>query len=67
MPPVALEPDFAIRIWRRFVQMRVGFTDQSLLDTARVAHVSLKPKEVAAWMVAEASRWVAAPCWAPRW
>jgi diguanylate cyclase (GGDEF)-like protein len=64
MTPVAPEPDFATRIWHRLDEMHAGFTDRRLLDTVRDAHASLNPKEVATWIVAEASRWVAAPCWA---
>jgi diguanylate cyclase (GGDEF)-like protein len=48
-----------LRMLRSRVERR-----ETLIDTIRGANATLEPTKVAEWIVAQASEWIPAPCWA---
>lgn len=64
MTPVVPSHDFAARLGRQLDELRVRFGHRYLLDGFRDLNASLDVSEVAAWLVAQAMRWVPAPGWA---
>jgi diguanylate cyclase (GGDEF)-like protein len=57
--------DLAARLKQKLRTLRARIERRdTLIDTFRGANATLDPQKVATWIVAQASDWIPAPCWA---